>query len=71
MSAVHNVTVMTWEEFKKLFNGKYFPDSVRVSKRTEFASLKQGKMTVTEYVQRFEELSRFAPAHGGDERAQS
>ena len=40
--------------------GKYFPDTARHTKAQEFLELKQGKMTVIEYVSIFTELARFA-----------
>ena len=40
--------------------GKYFPDTARHVKAQEFLELKQGTMTVIEYVARFTELARFA-----------
>ena len=40
--------------------GKYFPDTARHAKAQVFLELKQGTMTVMEYVARFTELSRFA-----------
>ena len=40
--------------------GKYFPDTARHAKAQEFLELKQGKMTVMDYVARFTELARFA-----------
>ena len=40
--------------------GKYFPDTARHVKAQEFLELKQGAMTVMDYVARFIELSRFA-----------
>ena len=40
--------------------GKYFPDTARHSKAQEFLELKQGAMTVMDYVARFIELARFA-----------
>ena len=39
--------------------GKYFPASVRHAKAREFLELRQGTMTVREYVARFIELARF------------
>ena len=51
---------MTWAEFHDLFMGKYFPDTARHAKAQEFLELKQGAMTVIEYVARFTELARFA-----------
>ena len=51
---------MTWAEFHDLFMGKYFPNTARHAKAHEFLGLKQGTMTVLEYVARFTELASFA-----------
>ena len=51
---------MTWAEFHELFMGKYFPATTRHAKVQEFLELKQGTMTVMEYLAKFIELSRFA-----------
>ena len=40
--------------------GKYFPTTTRHAKAQEFLQLKQGAMTMIEYVVRFIELARFA-----------
>ena len=40
--------------------GKYFPDTARHAKAREFLELKQGAMTVIEYIARFTKLARFA-----------
>ena len=40
--------------------GKYFPETARQAKAQEFLELKQGVMTVMDYVARFTELARFA-----------
>ena len=50
---------MTWEEFRELFMGKFFPASAQHAKAREFLELKQGTMTVLEYVAKFIELARF------------
>ena len=55
-----DLEAMTWAEFQELFMGKYFPDTMRHAKAQEFLELKQGTMTVMEYVARFTELARFA-----------
>ena len=55
-----DLEVMTWAEFQELFIGKYFPETVRHAKAQEFLELKQGAMTVMDYVARFTELARFA-----------
>ena len=50
---------MTWGEFKELFMGKFFPASAKHAKAREFLELKQGNMTMLEYVAKFTELARF------------
>ena len=55
-----DLEAMTWAEFHDLFMGKYFPATARHAKAQEFLELKQGAMTVTEYVDRFMELALFA-----------
>ena len=54
-----DLEAMTWAEFQELFMGKYFPDTTRHAKAQEFLELKQGTMTVMEYVARFTELALF------------
>ena len=54
-----DLEAMIWAEFQELFIGKYFSDTARHAKAQEFLELKQGIMTVTEYVARFTELARF------------
>ena len=57
--AKRDLEAMTWAEFQELFMGKYFPDTARHAKAQEFLELKQGTMTVMDYVARFTELSCF------------
>ena len=40
--------------------GKYFPATTRHAKAQEFLKLRQGTMTVLEYMAKFTELARFA-----------
>ena len=54
-----DLEAMTWAEFQELFMGKYFPVTARHAKAQEFLELKQGAMTVMDYVTRFTELARF------------
>ena len=51
---------MTWEEFHELFKDKCFPASARHAKAWELLELKQGMITVLEYVAKFTKLSHFA-----------
>ena len=55
-----DLEAMTWAEFHDLFMGKYFPDTARHAKAQEFLELKQGTMTVMDYMARFTELASFA-----------
>ena len=54
------IEAITWAEFHELFMGKYFSTTARHVKDREFLELKQGTMTVMEYVAKFTELARFA-----------
>ena len=40
--------------------GKYFPDTAKHAKAQEFLELRQGTMTMMEYIARFTELARFS-----------
>ncbi|RVW61725.1 Transposon Ty3-I Gag-Pol polyprotein [Vitis vinifera] len=60
MKRVYDTKVMTWEEFERIFLGKYFGEVAKHAKRMEFEHLIQGTMSVLEYESRFSELSRFA-----------
>ena len=50
---------MTWDDFCRLFMGKYFSASTRHAKAREFLEPRQGTMTVLEYIARFTELANF------------
>ena len=51
---------MTWEHFTKLFREKYLGEARLARKVWEFLSIRQGKMSVEEYVAKFDGLARFA-----------
>ena len=59
VKASRNLEAMTWEEFREFFMGKFFPASSRHIKAREFLELKQGMMTVLDYVAKFTELACF------------
>ena len=48
-----DLEAMTWAEFHGLFMSKYFATTARHSKTQEFLELRQGTMTVMEYMARF------------------
>jgi hypothetical protein len=56
-----NAGTITWNEFKACFHTHYIPRGTMKLKKKEFANLKQGSMTVNEYLNSFIQLSRYAP----------
>ena len=52
-------TVISWEEFLEVFNEKYFPEHVREKKRQEFLMLSQNKLTLAEYISKFNKLEKY------------
>ena len=54
-----DLEAMTWAEFHGLFMSKYFLVTARHAKAQEFLELRQGTMTVMEYIARFTELACF------------
>ena len=69
VKASKDLEAMMWEELCELFMGKYFPTSARHAKAREFLELKQGTMTVLEYVAKFIELTRFADGNVATDKA--
>ena len=60
VKTLRDLEAMTWAEFHEHFKSKYFSTTTRHAKAREFLELKQGTMTVMEYVAKFTELARFA-----------
>jgi hypothetical protein len=56
-----DVDSIMWNEFKARFCNHYVPRGNMKLKKKEFADLKQGSMTVSEYLNPFIQLSRYAP----------
>jgi hypothetical protein len=52
---------INWQEFKHSFKSHHVPLRVMKLKKKEFEDLKQGSMSVSEYVPRLTQLSRYAP----------
>ena len=52
---------ITWVEFFTQFRNYYIPAGLMTIKRKEFISLKQGDMSVSEYRDKFIQLSQYAP----------
>jgi hypothetical protein len=49
-----------WNEFKARFRNHYVPRGTMKLKKKEFTNLRQGSMTVNEYLNSFIQLSRYA-----------
>jgi hypothetical protein len=54
-------TTITWQQFRDAFRAHHIPDGVLKLKKREFLALKQGNMSVNEYLNKFTQLSRDAP----------
>jgi hypothetical protein len=50
-----------WPEFRAAFRAHHVPQGVIKLKKKEFQDLKQGSMSVNEYITRFTQLSCYAP----------
>jgi hypothetical protein len=51
---------INWPEFRAAFRAHHVPQGVIKLKKKEFQDLKQGSMSVNEYVTKFTQLSRYA-----------
>ena len=54
---------MTWHEFTTAFYEYYIPTGLLNKKLTEFLDLKQGSMTVMDYVNNFNHLAQYVGTH--------
>ncbi|KAK1651205.1 hypothetical protein QYE76_069010 [Lolium multiflorum] len=59
--AMNNGQIMNWADFKLKFSKYHVPQGLIKKMRDEFRELKQGRMTVVEYRDKFLTLSRYAP----------
>jgi hypothetical protein len=57
---------ITWQEFNNNFREQHIPKGLMKLKKQEFLALKQGAMFVSEYQDKFIQLSRYAPADVAD-----
>jgi hypothetical protein len=58
---------ITWVEFATQFINYHIPAGLMKIKKKEFLSLKQGNMSVSEYRDKFIQLSRYAPDEAADD----
>jgi hypothetical protein len=56
-----NAAPITWAEFTENFRSYHIPEGLMELKREEFRSLRQRSMTVSEYRDRFTQLSCYDP----------
>ena len=54
---------VTWQEFTVAFREYYIPAGVLNRKLTEFLDLRQGSMSMMDYVNKFNHLSQYAGTH--------
>jgi hypothetical protein len=60
--ATHDAAdTITWAEFTTQFRNYHIPVGLMKIKKKEFLLLKQGNMSVSEYQDKFIQLSRYAP----------
>jgi hypothetical protein len=52
---------INWLEFRAAFRTHYVLHGVIKQKKKEFQDLKQGSMSVNEYITKFTQLSHYAP----------
>jgi hypothetical protein len=52
---------LSWKQFKKTVKKKYLLEKYLDGKTKEFYELKQGQLTIEEYVNKFLELLRYVP----------
>jgi hypothetical protein len=51
---------ITWEEFRDNFRRYHVPEGLMIVRKEEFLALKQGPLSVSEYRDKFLQLSRYA-----------
>ena len=55
--------LVTWQEFTNALHQYYIPTGLLNRKLSEFLELKQGNMTVMEYVNKFNHRAQYAGTH--------
>ncbi|CAA0815778.1 Unknown protein, partial [Striga hermonthica] len=51
----------TWDQFKRLIRGKYYPSYYRADMERQFLALRQGTRSVDEYEREFTRIGSFVP----------
>ncbi|KAL2480414.1 Gag protease polyprotein-like protein [Abeliophyllum distichum] len=60
LESICRPSVITWVDFKDVFNKSYYPLAYKDDKQDLFLHLVQGSVIVVEYQKRFMELSKYA-----------
>jgi len=58
--AVNEPEAITWQEFMEEFREYHIPEGIMEIKAEEFRSLRQGPMTVNQYIMKFMKLAQYA-----------
>ncbi|XP_073019200.1 uncharacterized protein [Primulina eburnea] len=61
-----DVAALTWARFREMFFQKYFPPNFRGRLTREFMSLRQGDLSVAEFIRKFDRGCHFVPMTAGD-----
>jgi hypothetical protein len=67
IAAHDNPDTINWQEFRSKFREQHIPKGLMKLKKQEFLALKQGTMSVSEYRDKFIQLSRYAPTDVADD----
>ncbi|XP_073046070.1 uncharacterized protein [Primulina eburnea] len=61
-----DVATLTWARFREMFFEKYFPADVKGRLTREFMSLRQGDLSMAEFISKFDRGFHFVPMIAGD-----
>jgi hypothetical protein len=67
VAAHDSADTITWAKFTTQFRNYHVPSGLMKIKKKDFLSLKQGNMSVSEYRDKFIQLSRYAPDEVADD----
>ncbi|XP_073030746.1 uncharacterized protein [Primulina eburnea] len=56
-----DLATLTWDRFKEIIYGKFFPAYVRARLTREFMSFRQGDSSVAEFIRKFDRGCHFVP----------
>ena len=56
--AANEPDAITWQEYMEAFHEYHIPEGIMEIKVEEFRSLRQGPMTVNQYIRKFMKLAR-------------